>query len=220
MVESPSDVERWAAFCGIPPSSIPIGFEWKPETLKQISVLVLRLGKETASMQAVMKRLGDIELRLKKLRVGIGLARDHPTEDLPRVVVLRVMTKGGIAGDTKLWKWTRLGRWIPDVLDRAGAFDPFQESTPQDLDVTLEELKALRLDHIILVDDGWATPKGRNQDEDRASLSQSEPFLYLTSHLPHVRVHPCANTRAWLGSGPDVFNAVFEAAFLCHGFRE
>jgi hypothetical protein len=90
--------------------------------------------------------------------------------------------------------WVSPGKWVPDIIDRAAGFDPLHANHSGDRVVSASELISYRLDHIILLDNA--------------------PFSF-----DGVPVHRVQTPGNWLGSGPGVFDAIFEAAFILHGIK-
>ena len=222
------DVLKWASHCGIPIESVPESFEWEPSTLKQISTRALLLGKVSSHLVTVMTVLAGIELRLKNLRNGLGISRSHPESGLLRSTVLVPSFKlGRGSAVASQIEWTSLGGWIPDLLDRAAAFDPLHSTEKRDRVVSTEELSTYSLDHVILLDlQSEAGPSKKKKAEMERFNSEALNVQALNSEALNelvglgCRVHQSGISQSWVSSGPDVFNAVFEAAYFIHEWDE
>ncbi|NQV74114.1 hypothetical protein HQ496_13420 [bacterium] len=206
------DVLKWASHCGFPIESVPSSFEWEPSTLKQIGTQALRLGKVSSHLVPVMNALAATELRLKNLRNGLGISRSHPESGLLRATVLVPSYQyGANAHVPSRIEWTSLGRWISDLLDRAAGFDPIHAGDKSDRVVTAEELATYSLDHVIVLD---------LQTELHAEMGRLKSEALNELAGLGLTVHESRIPHSWVSSGPDVFNAVFEAAFFIHGYGE
>lgn len=157
--------------------------DWNPETLKQIGTGAMSFAKKGGRFVEVMQTLAGIETRLKRLRDGLGISRKAPSGILPRATV--VFKDEG--------KWISPGDWIPDILDRAAAFDPIHSTHKGERSVSEKDLIAARLDHILVL---------------------GSDTLYVEG----VAVHHSLRRDLWLTPGPSVFDAVFEIARIIHGF--
>jgi len=158
--------------------------DWKPLSLKSISTGVLSMGRQLDRMDRAMKLIADTELRLKNLREEIGISRKAPPDRLPRVSCLCFESDG----------WISQGRWLPDILDRAAAFDPFHASTQEDVPLNEQKFASGRLDHAII-------------------LGETDSHIWP---FPQAQTHRIRFASNWLSSSPDVFEAIFEAASLIH----
>ncbi len=158
--------------------------DWDPVSLKNISTGVLSLGKSLGRMDRAMKLVADLELRLKILRDDIGVSRKAPSDMLQRVCCLRFESG----------QWVSKGKWIPDILDRAAAFDPVHASSREDIVVDVKMLEAARLDQVICL--GPLSP---------------EPPKFTDPKIHHV-----CQLSNWMSSAPGIFDTIFEAASLIH----
>ncbi len=199
---------------------------WHPQTLKQISTHALALGKASGQPLVMMKWVADIEIKLKLLRDRIGISRKAGNSELVRSTVLVKRPN----------EWVSLGKWIPDILDRAAAFDPIHATKSSDdgahlehtdgsgvgfsahkqrsfdRTVSLAELRSVKLEHVIVLND--ASP-GASDSE----ILQDQ-VLELRQNDPNCSIHVSRIPHKWFSSGPEVFDAVFEAAFFIHGIKE
>lgn len=192
---------------------------WNPQSLKQIFSQAMALGVASGHPNAAMKLLADNEIRFSRLRDLIGIDRKAAPQDLIRATTLHLRKN----------EWISPGRWIPDILDRAAAFDPIHwapksvseasSSTnlahspgSNDRVVSVSDLQAGNLEHLILL----ISPS----DESETSENSREKIRVLISDLPSVHIHLSQMPEKWLSSGPGVFDAVFETAFLIHGIKD
>lgn len=197
----------------------PSIYNWNPRTLKQICSQAMALGVASGHPNAVMKLLADNEIRLSRLRDQIGIDRKAAPQHLIRATTLVLRQDS----------WISPGRWIPDILDRAAVFDPIHSTpksvsgtslsansthspTSSDRTITVSELKTRNLKHLILLLSSSAEP----ESSEIAKMKTQE----LISDLPDVHIHLSQMPEKWLSSGPGVFDAVFEAAFLIHGIKD
>jgi len=172
---------------------------FSPQSLKKVFVSVLSIGRELGMLEQAMGLLAGQEAALRRLREQIGIERAASIESLPRAIVL-VWT-----GDT----WISPGRWVPDILDRAAAFDPLHEVVKDDLgwqEVVLA--KKGELDHLFVM----------------GLLSHEKPpgeaIRSLTKCVPHHLLHEIENPSDWLSPGPQVMRAIFDAASRMHGIPD
>ena len=218
------DVLKWASHCGFTIDSVPSSFEWEPSTLKQIGTQALRLGKVSSNLVPVMNALAAIELRLKNLRHGLGISRSHPESGLVRATVISPSYQyEGSSQVPSHIEWTSLGRWIPDILDRAAVFDPIHatdslhNAANSYRIVSANDLATYSLDHVIVLD---LQKEAGQTESSKAEMDglKSEALNELAGL--GFTIHESRIPRSWVSSGPDVFNAVFEAAFFIHGYDE
>jgi len=169
-----------------------------------------------------MNALAAIELRLKNLRHGLGISRSHPESGLLRATVVFPLYQYQSHSQVPSHiEWTSLGRWIPDILDRAAAFDPIHatdhNAAKSDRIVSANELATYSLDHIIVLD--LQTEAGQTETSKVEMDGLKSEALNELAGLGFT-VHESRIPSSWVSSGPDVFNAVFEAAFFIHGYDE
>jgi hypothetical protein len=196
------DALSWLKKAGLPSVLLEGVSTWNPQTLKQISTHALALGRASGQHIRVMKVLADIEIALKRLRDRIGIPRNAPPDVLARATTLIQREN----------EWISLGKWIPDVLDRAAAFDPIHSSHKTDQVVTLRELRAYQLQHIILL----AEPSSQSSNV----VTTEKRLTELRQNDENCTYHTSAIPTQWMSSGPEIFEAVFEAADFIYGIKE
>ena len=173
--------------------------DYAPQTLKRIFASVLSMGRELGLMEQAMALLAGQEAALRQLRVDIGIGRAAAEETLPRAVVL-------------VWKehsWMSPGRWVPDVLDRAAAFDPLHLAVKGDLawqEIVTEETG--EVDHLFVMAHAFG------------DKPPSDAIHGLEQHIPHGRLHEIDSPSDWLSPGPGVMRAIFDAASRMHGVAD
>ncbi|MDA1027469.1 MAG: hypothetical protein O3B41_00225 [Bacteroidetes bacterium] len=194
-------------------------YNWNPQTLKQICSQAMALGVASGHPNAVMKLLADNEIKLGRLRDRIGIDRKASPQHLIRATTLVLRQDS----------WISPGRWVPDILDRAAVFDPIHSSpksvsgtslsansthSPASSDriVGVSDLQFGDLQHLILL----LSPSDKPETSEITKRKTRE----LISDFPSVHVHLSQMPEKWLSSGPGVFDAVFEAAFLIHGIKD
>lgn len=177
-------------------SEYPSTSTFSPQSLKKVFVSVLSIGRERGLLEQAMGLLAGQEAALRQLREQIGIERAASIESLPRAIVL------AWTGDA----WMSPGRWVPDILDRAAAFDPLHEVVTDDLgwqEVAFAEIGAV--EHLFVM----------NLHPDETPTATS--IQALAKRFPDGRIHEIDNALDWLSPGPGVMRAIFDAASRIHG---
>ncbi|GEM_PF-1303144 len=170
-----------------------------PQTLKQVVAGVLSMGRHAGLLNQAMERLARQEAQLRHLRERIGIERTAVPADLPTAIALVWTGK----------QWIAPGRWVPDLLDRAAAFDPLHQVDTSDIEVTEGVLSGIRgrVDHAFLM----------GTKSNYALPGEADG---LAHYLADCQLHHITEPEHWLLPGPGVLHAIFDAASRMHGFTD
>lgn len=158
-------------------------FDWNPTTLKSVMDHALRLARKVEELPQFMRLLGEQESRLRELRDWIGARGTQPS------AACLYFSKECVL----------LGKWVPDLIDRAGGRAILLESGDPDVAADPRDLVAARPDVLFV---GYSA---RSQSHE-AHNSRIKKFLE----------HACFTGRAYLidmseirTSGPSLYDLVF-----------
>ncbi len=194
---------EWLALFGADPAAAA-RFPFAPTTLKTVLSGALDLGRAAGRLPEAMRVLGEGEGRLAALAARLGLDRRAGTvggRPFPTGVVVTGVDASGVRV---------MGRWGPDVLERAGVAPLGPASGDVDQDWSWEELAQAAPDVVVLAAGGGALHAG-GPDAGAAGAAARIPEA-----VPGVRV---VGVEAALVNrpGPALVRTVERVADAVHG---
>ncbi|MCZ6757585.1 MAG: hypothetical protein O7C39_04810 [Bacteroidetes bacterium] len=160
---------------------------WNPTTFKGVMDHALRLAAMVHRLPVLMSAIAEREARLRTLRSWIHAPVKQQNPGAPTSVCL-------------YWEddWRILGRWVPDLIDRAGGRPVLLDSGDDDMKADSRDLSRAELDVIFL---GTAT-------------AGTDPIFITAVNELFEEVHVSgrayiADMSAVIETGPALYDSVF-----------
>jgi len=175
--ESRSDIQTEEAF------DAGTTFDWNPTTLKSVMDHALRLAREIGALPQLMRLLGDQENHLRELEDWIGAPRKQPS-----------------AACLYFSQHCRLlGKWVPDLIERAGGHAILLESGDPDIQADPRDLVTARPDVLFV----GCSARSPSPDVLHERVNK---FLEHACFTGRVYLTDMSEIRA---SGPSLYDMVF-----------
>ncbi len=180
----------------------PLVLDFRPQTLKEVVDMGLRIGHTTGHFEAAMRWIGAAEHRLQVIRSLLKLQRDADTSKYDRVVVLDRLDPLCVAG-----------YWVSEIVEMAGGQPLLSIQGKPGYEVTWKEVMAAD-PSVILVALRGGPPDESMLQSVRETFSELNRSRAAPGKSPDLYV--CDGRKYFNLPGPGVYRSIELAAAILY----